>query len=91
MKIVINGCYGGFGLSKRVMKALGIEHEYEVARTDKRLIELVERCGSDYVSRGDCTSLEVVEIPDEATDWTIREYDGLETIIYVVDGKLHYA
>ena len=35
--------------------------------------------------------LVVVEIPDGATDWDIYEYDGLETIIYVLNGKIYYA
>ena len=32
--------------------------------------------------------LVVKEIPDNATDYMITEYDGAEGIIYVVDGKL---
>ena len=39
---------------------------------------------------GICAKLKVVEIPEEATDWEINEYDGLESITYVVDGKLHH-
>lgn len=35
--------------------------------------------------------LEVVEIPEEATDWEIDEYDGQESITYVVDGKIYHA
>ena len=30
-------------------------------------------------------------IPDNATDWDIEDYDGNETLIYVVDGKIHYC
>jgi hypothetical protein len=39
---------------------------------------------------GACAKLKVVEIPEEATDWELNEYDGLESITYVVDGKLHH-
>jgi hypothetical protein len=35
--------------------------------------------------------LVVVEIPDNATDWNIEEYDGLETVIYVLNGRICYA
>lgn len=39
---------------------------------------------------GRCAVLMVVEIPDNATDWELDEYDGLESIIYVADGKIHH-
>jgi hypothetical protein len=32
----------------------------------------------------------VVEIPNEATDYEILEYDGLEEVVCVIDGKLHW-
>ena len=90
MKIVINTCYGGFSLSDMAIKALGLETPFyysDISRTDERLIALVEQ-NYETVS-GFYSHLEVVEIPDEATDWMIDEYDGAEDIIYVVDGKIH--
>jgi hypothetical protein len=90
MKFVLNACYGGFGLSDFALETLGIEDEYDLKRNDPKLVELVETYGSEKVS-GCCAELVVEEIPDTATDWTIDEYDGSETLIYVVDGKLHYA
>ena len=88
MKIVINSCYGGFSLSEEAVNALGLRdsHDY-VARTDKKLIELIE---SGMDCNGRFADLEVVEIPDEATDWEISEYDGCEEIIYVLDGLIHH-
>ena len=87
MKIVINGCFGGFSLSDIAVKVLGLQSSYSyIDRTDERLIALVEAC-SDTAS-GSFSNLRVVEIPDSATDWEIEEYDGLESIIAVVDGKL---
>lgn len=89
MKIVINECYGGYGLSNWALKELGIEYAEDIARTDPRLIYLVEYDAES--TSGRYAELEVVEIPDNATDWEINEYDGLETITYVVDGKLYHT
>lgn len=93
MKIVINSCYGGFGVSEEAMKVLGLNDasrfELERLRTDEKLIALIEERGSDFVS-DDYAVLDVVEIPDDATDWRLKEYDGIESITYVVDGKIYY-
>lgn len=86
MKLVINKCYGGFGLSEDALKALGVEYADEVERFDVRLVEMVE---ADAEAVGySYSELKVVEIPDFATDWMIDEYDGFESIVYVVDGKI---
>jgi hypothetical protein len=86
MKLVINKDYGGFGY--------GVADEYEDfvrgfdcegKRADPELVAFVESHPDE------CGDLEVVEIPDTATDWEIDEYDGWESITYVVDGKLHHA
>lgn len=90
MKTVINTCYGGFSLSEEAYKFLGLEWDgygYAIKdRTDEKLINCVEVLGDK--ASGDCARLEVVEIPDDATDWRVDEYDGSESIIAVVDGKL---
>lgn len=94
MKIVINDSFGGFSINKTTAKILGLgyrEHDYgcicdKPSRTDPKFIELVEsgmNCG------GDCAKLKIVDIPDEATDWRIEEYDGAESVLYVIDGKIH--
>ena len=86
MKLVINKCYGGFGLSDWAMEQLGINVYYDIDRTDSRLVELVE----NFPKKVDnfYSNLIVVSIPDTSTDWEIDEYDGLETVIYVIDGKI---
>lgn len=88
MKIVVNKCYGGFGLSDWAIEQLGVKSYYDIDRTDSRLIELVKnfpaKVGNAFSALG------VVTIPDESTDWEISNYDGLETVIYVVDGKIHH-
>lgn len=86
MKMVLNKDYGGFGY--------GVADEYEdfidrfsdeEKRTDPELVALVE------THPDKCGDLRVVEIPDTATDWEIDEYDGWESVTYVVDGKIHHA
>jgi hypothetical protein len=48
-----------------------------IERTDPDLIAVVEKLGK--AANGDCASLRIIEIPD-GTDWTISEYDGVETV-----------
>lgn len=90
MKIVINTCYGGFGLSDEALADLGIE-DYRLYdrgfRTNEALVALIEEKGSDYCSDR-LSSLKVVKIPDEATDWEIPEYDGAEEVLAVIKGKI---
>ena len=88
MKIVINTCYGLFSVSEAVMKEMGWESPYDCSdRTDAKLIEIVERLGKD--ANGTGANLMVVEIPEEATDWRIEEYDGSEDVWYVLNGKMY--
>lgn len=88
MKIVLNKCYGGFGLSEKACEMLGVKYAWNIKRTDPRLVEVVETLGEE--ANGNFAELEIVEIPDEATDWDMQEYDGIESLIYVVNGKLFY-
>lgn len=90
MKLVVNKCFGGFSLSNEAAKELGVNDVYSIInRCDERLIKMVEE-NADKVS-GSSSKLRVVEIPDEATDWELNDYDGRETITYVVDGRLHHV
>lgn len=89
MKMIINNCYGGFGVRQEVLDELELNgFSEEELRTAARLIEEIEN-GKDVSD--DCAELKVVEIPDESTDYYLDEYDGLESVIYVVDGKLNWA
>lgn len=84
MKIVINRCFGGFGLSKEAYEYLGLEwddfgyayHDH-YARTDAKLVECVETLG--HGANGRYAELKVVEIPDDV-EWEISYYDGLESV-----------
>lgn len=62
----------------------------EIERNDKEFIKAIEEYETTFNENvGDSYScIKIVEIPDEATDWMITEYDGLETIYYVLDGKI---
>lgn len=86
MKIVLNRAYGGYHLPHPYAEAKDLnfyDDSFEV-RTDPDLIEYVTAHSHE-------TDLKVIEFPDEATDYDVLEYDGLETLIYVLDGHLYYV
>jgi hypothetical protein len=83
MKIVINTCHGGFGLSKEALALFNersgtiITHDFNIKRNDPILVEIVEQLGeaaNEYLAE-----LKVVEIPDDV-QWTVEEYDGAEWV-----------
>lgn len=88
-KIVINTCYGGFGLSKEAEELycayanLPPEKfaDYEMDRNCPILLQVIEQLGVEEC-RGKYASLKVVEIPDDV-DWDIEEYDGREHVAEV--------
>jgi hypothetical protein len=92
MKIAVNRNYGGFRLNKEQENMLRpfvnddfideVDYNHSL-RTNAKLIEVLEQIPSK--------SIRIIEIPDNATDWVINEYDGCETIYYVVDGKIKRA
>lgn len=86
MKYVINACFGGFGIKKDVAEKYGFDR-YAENRDNPKLIELIE---SGVDCSDDCANLVVVDIPDDATDYEFDEYDGYESIIYVLNGKIHH-
>lgn len=87
MKIIINRCFGGAGLNKDAADKYNHGEEYWFDREDASLIAAIEN-GENINS--DFSKLEVVSIPDEVTDYEINEYDGMESIICVIDGKLYH-
>lgn len=91
MKMIINDCFGGFGIRQEILEKFKLTMYPEgddIVRTNPQLIKMIE-AGEDISD--DYASLKVVEIPDESTDYFLDEYDGLESIIYVLNGKLHWA
>ena len=83
MKIVINTCYGSFGLSKEALALYNERtgtvgtYDIEIKRNDPILVEIVEQLGES--ANGRFAELKVVEIPDDVV-WGIEEYDGHEWI-----------
>jgi hypothetical protein len=88
MKLVINRDYGVFHIEPTIAEELHVDPYDTDARYNPRLIEAVEKLGTERAS-GYCGCLKVVELPDNTTDHYIDEYDGFETVYYVVDGKIH--
>lgn len=86
MKVVINRCYGIFGLSEEAYNYLGLEWDgrginyycSDEERADPKLVACVETLGSEKAS-GKLAELKVVEIPDNV-DWEISDCDGMETV-----------
>lgn len=94
MKMVLNRNWGGFSLPQDFCDAYDLGDAWDacdnIERDDPRLVKWVED-HADCRGRGRCGDLAVVEIPDSCTDWEIDDYDGMESIVYVVDGKLCHA
>ena len=89
--MIINDCYGGFGIRMDILEKLKLTAYSEgddVIRSNPQLIKMIE-AGEDISDS--YAKLKVVEIPDESTDWYLDENDGWESVIYVLDGKLHWA
>lgn len=88
MKIVINKCYGGFGLSKlakeelaklkSISKPIDDFKFSDIGRNDPDLVKIVETLGSELAS-DNLAKLKIVEIPDNI-HWYISDYDGIETV-----------
>jgi len=94
MKIAINRCYGGFGLSEALFNELGIpwdgygklrnesfaiEDDYNYRyRAYPKLIAAIEKVGEEQ-SNGKYAEVRIINIPD-GVEWVIDEYDGYEEI-----------
>jgi len=83
-KVVINTCYGGYGLSEmardlynhlKIQKGEKIDWE---SREDSDLISIVEKIGEEANTRH--SKLKIVEIPADCK-YTILDYDGCETVV----------
>ena len=83
--IVINTCYGGFGLSDRATREYksmaGITDEKwydrEIPRDDPYLIKIVRDLGMG--ANGAHASLKIIELPPDV-EWEVEEYDGNEWV-----------
>ena len=90
-KVVINICYGGFGLSEKARilynnyaAAKGMKtfedcygFSYEISRHCPILIRVVEELGSE--ASGDYAELHIEEVYSKI--YRIEEYDGFESVV----------
>ena len=83
MKVVINTCFGGFGLSDEALARYNeladtkLETYYGIERNDPFLVQVVEELGAK--ANDTFADLKIVDIPDDV-EWYIHEYDGLESV-----------
>ena len=83
MKVVINRCYGGFGLSEEALEVYNnasgkdVKHAHDIERDCPFLVAVVNMMGEEVNTR--FSNLKVVDIPD-GTKWYIGEYDGIEWV-----------
>ena len=86
-RIVINRCYGGFGLSnlavKRYRELAWIPEEelfwtYDIPRDSAILLQVIDELGLEKAS-GPHAELKVIEVP-EGVKWHIADFDGMEHI-----------
>lgn len=81
-KIVINVEYGAFHVPQELIEAYDWSKNYiysDEIRTDPALIKWVEKNPDN--------ELAIVYLPDNATAYHIEEYDGLETVLAVINNK----
>jgi hypothetical protein len=84
-RIVINDCFGGYGLSDDALEeykrmACIDDEEFtdqDIDRDDPYLVRLVEEWGER--AEDNFAQLKIVDIPSDV-DWIIQEYDGHEWI-----------
>src|SRR5690606_13148464 len=93
MKVVINKCFGGFGLSesaqKRFEELTGKRPSAFIERDDPAVVQVVEEMGVS--ANGVCASLKIITLPD-GVDWEIQDYDGFETLTQpLIDLEEKYA
>ena len=83
MKIVINSCHGGFGMSEEGLAMYNqlasktFKYTDSIPRDCPHLIEVALTLG-DEANTKYCT-LKIVEIPDDVK-WTIHNYAGKEWV-----------
>lgn len=96
-KVVINNCYGGFGLSRKAVEMLqNLKHENgdknfiysqfsdKLPRHDPDLVKVVEILGKEASSS--FANLEIEEIYSRL--YKIDEYDGLERVDEINDSDI---
>lgn len=93
-EVVINGSYGGFGLSEKAIARLlelgctrkqiteclvNPYNEEGLLRHDPRLVQVVKELGEE--ASGSSSDLVIEELPHGTTCYRIEEYDGSESVV----------
>lgn len=84
-KIILNGCFGGYGWSEKALRDLAavkgrvVDQYDDDLREDADAIALLEKKGSKYCS-GFCAKLYIQEYDPELWIPDIHEYDGSESL-----------
>lgn len=85
MKVVINSCFGGFGMTDAALDEYKSRRDitdpnfwyYDIPRDCPVLVAMVEEQGTTINTS--YSDLRIVEIPDDV-NWYISEYDGREHV-----------
>ena len=83
MKVVVNNCHGGFGLSEKAYKRLSElgarlgDSMSKESRSASSLIQVVEELGAEANDK--YSKLVVIEIPD-GIEWELHEENGKEWV-----------
>ena len=95
VEIVVNACYGGFGLAPEALDAYRArcvsDEDDDIPRHDPVLVSIVKEMGTSASDRH--AQLELRCIPAQYTNfYRIHEYDGRESIEILYDKyKVHAA
>ncbi len=84
--IIINSCYGGFGIDEKVLKSYNKKNRLNLHDLDKEcrfIPEFIDMIRSGIEIDGMCAKLEIRHIPIDAwtyNAWSISECDGYENL-----------
>lgn len=83
MEVILNDSFGGFIVPKALSDYMN-SIKKTFFRYSPQAIEWIK------ANPQKALPFKVVNVPEATTDWTIKNYDGSEYIICVVDGKLNF-
>lgn len=95
MKVLINTELGGwFQFSETFLEKYpqfeNIDEDKKQERVNTELIETVKSFGLDKAGSA-FSNLEIIEIPNDISDFEIEEFDGYEWVVYARKGLIYKA
>lgn len=94
MKFVIHADWGSYSIPKTVKEKFdefNVKYDESIFNPDGSFEVRTNNFFIEYVEQSHDPYYKIVNVPDNFTDYTIFDYDGKETLIYVVDGKIYEA